>query len=101
MNVSRSSSPEIIANTPAVSTNELVPWLHQQLKDQKRLDFELASDAASLLSDPAPGSLPQGALGKVKDASLSQCQLILPTPTKKGKGYSKDRPLGQGEPSFC
>ncbi|KAH8828108.1 other/PEK/GCN2 protein kinase [Flagelloscypha sp. PMI_526] len=82
-----------------IPVTELVPWLQQQLKDQKTLDWELASDATSPVLDPALAPAPLPLPIKAKETSFAQLQVVLPTPAKnnKGKGASKDRPLGQAK----
>ena len=81
-----------VSDLHAVSRSELVPWLQQQIAEQKRVD--LATSGTPVLSD---AQLP----AVVKEPSTQQdLQLLLPVDTKKQRKHVKQLFTDRGEALF-
>jgi hypothetical protein len=75
---------------PSVSRQELVPWLQQQITEQKRVDA--TTSGVSLASDPSQ------AISQSKELpTSSDVQLILPGDAKKQRKQTKQIFLDRGK----
>lgn len=72
-----------------VSRSELVPWLQQQIAEQKRVDA--TTSGVSTLSETA-----QGFVSSKEAGSSADVQLVLPVDTKKQRKQTKQIFLDRG-----
>lgn len=71
-----------------VSRQELVPFLLQQIAEQKRIDASISG--TPLLAESSQGSVP------TKESGSSEVQLLLPADAKKQRKQTKQIFLDRG-----
>jgi eukaryotic translation initiation factor 2-alpha kinase 4 len=79
----------------SVSKPELVPWLQEQIAEQKRIDAETSGTTVTILPENSQGPARSKSSGPVPDV-----QLVLPGDIRKQRKQTKQIFFEKGENHF-